>query len=127
MTFNYGAGNFLCPYFIKQEGGRHTIGCAEKKMAIYRNYENPRELEAQKAVLLQKIEMDQIEAAQEGRAVNIDLQIELLNLEERINFAWQDEEYEEDCRRAEAAETGYPYNEYYEDSEYCKEEEEYEL
>lgn len=114
-------------YQIKKEDGI-PFGVPKRKMAIYRNYENPRELEAQKAVLLQKIEMDRIEAAQEGRDVNVDLQIELLELEERINFAWQDEEYEEDCRRAEAAETGYPYNEYYENGEYYEEEEEeYEL
>ena len=96
-------------------------------MSIYRQYEDPRALEAQRDSLKERIEVDRIEALCEGREVNVDLQIELLELEERINFAWQDEEYEEDCRRAEEMEYGN--SEYYPfDNEYCGgEEEEYEL
>lgn len=78
-------------------------------MSIYRQYEDPRALEAQRDALKGRIERDRIEAEQEGREVNYELYNELLELEERINFAWQDEEYEEDCRR----------NESYYSEEYC--------
>ena len=59
-------------------------------MAIYRNYENPRTLE------------DMLEDAKRRLAENPydeDLVLEVQDLKERINFAWQDDEYDEDYAR----------------------------
>ena len=59
-------------------------------MAIYRQYENPRTLE------------DMLEDAKRRLAENPydeDLVLEVEDLKERINFAWQDDEYDEDYAR----------------------------
>lgn len=59
-------------------------------MSIYRQYENPRTLE------------ERLEEAKKRLAENPydeDLVLEVEELKERINFAWQDEEFEEDYAR----------------------------
>ena len=59
-------------------------------MAIHRQYENPRTLE------------DMLEDAKRRLAENPydeDLVLEVEELKERVNFAWQDEEYDEDYAR----------------------------
>lgn len=59
-------------------------------MSIYRQYEDPYVLE------------DRLAKAKEELAQNPDnedLALEVHELEERVNFAWQDNEYEEDCAR----------------------------
>ena len=59
-------------------------------MAIHRQYENPRTLE------------DMLEDAKRRLAENPydeDLANEVAELKERVNFAWQDEEYDEDYAR----------------------------
>ena len=59
---------------------------------MYRQYENPRELEKELAAEKERISQPGYEA-DEFDAERI------ADLEERINFAWQDEEYDENCRR----------------------------
>ena len=54
-------------------------------MSIYRQYENPYELEQR----LAKLKEQRIHNPNDE-----DLAIEIHELEERINFAWQDDEYE---------------------------------
>lgn len=59
-------------------------------MSIHRQYENPRTLE------------DMLEDAKRRLAENPydeDLANEVAELKERVNFAWQDEEYDEDYAR----------------------------
>ena len=59
-------------------------------MAIYRQYENPRTLE------------ERLEDAKRRLAENPydeDLVLEVEELKERVNFAWQDDEYDEDYAR----------------------------
>ena len=59
-------------------------------MSIYRQYENPRTLE------------DMLEDAKRRLAENPydeDLANEVAELKERVNFAWQDDEYDEDYAR----------------------------
>ena len=59
-------------------------------MAIHRQYENPRTLE------------ERLEEAKRRLAENPydeDLANEVAELKERVNFAWQDEEYDEDYAR----------------------------
>lgn len=59
-------------------------------MAIHRQYEDPRTLE------------DQLEDAKRRLAENPydeDLVLEVEELKERVNFAWQDDEYDEDYAR----------------------------
>ena len=56
-------------------------------MSIYRRYEDPWKLE------------EKLEEAKQRLAENPDnedLALEIAELEERINFAWQDQEYDED-------------------------------
>lgn len=56
-------------------------------MSIYRQYENPWELE------------DQLAEAKKRLAENPDdedLAFDVHELEERVNFAWQDDEYDND-------------------------------
>ena len=64
----------------------------EIKMSIYRQYEDPYKLEQQlaevKAIYRRAIEED----ADEN--VLMDLTLEIHELEERINLAWQDDEAE---------------------------------
>ncbi len=57
---------------------------------MYRQYENPRTLE------------ERLEEAKRRLAENPfdeDLVLEVEELKERVNFAWQDEEYDEDYAR----------------------------
>jgi hypothetical protein len=75
---NY-AADYLKNY-RKKEGGNN--------MSIYRQYEDPHKLEKQLAELKE----------QRANTIN-DSELEWLNeaiaeLEERVNFAWQDDEYE---------------------------------
>ncbi len=73
---------------------------------MYRQYENPHELEGQKRELEKKrssllVDMEHYE--QEGNldAVDrmfdslVDLENDINELSDRINFAWQDEEFDE--------------------------------
>lgn len=66
---------------------------------MYRQYEDPYALEDQLAELKEQYCI----AAEQGVAeeVLINLQMDINELEERINFAWQDDEFDEDCRREE--------------------------
>lgn len=62
-------------------------------MSIYRQYEDPYKLEKQLAELKE----------QRANTIN-DSELQWLNeaihkLEKRVNFAWQDDEYDEDCAR----------------------------
>ena len=77
---------------------------------MYRQYENPRELEEHKRKLEKKKEelcadMDRYEKqGNSDMASNIfdaliDLENDINELSDRINFAYQDEEYEDDYRR----------------------------
>lgn len=54
-------------------------------MSIYRQHENPWELEEKLAEARQRLVKDPL---------NEDLAFEVHELEERVNFAWQDDEYE---------------------------------
>lgn len=54
-------------------------------MSIYRQYENPYVLEQRLAELKEQ---------RINNPADEDLAIEIHELEERINFAWQDDEYE---------------------------------
>lgn len=62
-------------------------------MSIYRQYEDPYELEKQLKALKEELH----KAYQLGADVYElqDLHLEIHELEERVNFAWQDNEYEE--------------------------------
>ena len=53
-------------------------------MSIYRQYEDPYKLERQLAETKEQLAENPL---------NEDLAIEVHELEERINFAWQDDEY----------------------------------
>ena len=55
---------------------------------MYRQYEDPYKLEQQLAVAKERLAEN---------PENEDLALEVYELEERINFAWQDDEYE--CER----------------------------
>lgn len=61
---------------------------------MYRQYENPRELEKRLADLKTEYES----ALKQGKMdveEQHDMFLEIADLEERVNFAWQDEEYDE--------------------------------
>lgn len=58
-------------------------------MSIYRQYEDPRKLEVQLGKLQARYDMETNEDEL------IYLAMEIAELEERINFAYQDEEYDE--------------------------------
>lgn len=58
---------------------------------MYRSYENPYELELQLKELKQQYYDAKVSNADDD--ILIDLSIEISSLEERINFAWQDDEY----------------------------------
>lgn len=59
---------------------------------MYRSYENPYELELQLKELKQQYYDAKVSNADDD--ILIDLSIEISSLEERINFAWQNDEYE---------------------------------
>ena len=63
-------------------------------MSIYRQYEDPYKLEDK----LAELKEEYCKAVEEGTDENvlINLQMDINELEERINFAWQDQEYDED-------------------------------
>lgn len=58
---------------------------------MYRSYENPYELELQLKELKQQYYDAKANADEDSM---IDLSIEISSLEERIKFAWEDDEYE---------------------------------
>ena len=58
---------------------------------MYRSYENPYELEQQLKELKQQYCDAKAKADEDSM---IDLSIEISSLEERIKFAWEDDEYE---------------------------------
>lgn len=72
---------------------------------MYRQYENPRELEQKLQYLKnrkEKIEKEmheEKEKYQNNQELVNDLEQEISELEQRINFAWQDEEYLENLPR----------------------------
>ena len=57
---------------------------------MYRQYEDPYVLENQLAKTREELAQN---------PDNEDLALEVHELEERVNFAWQDNEYDEDCAR----------------------------
>ena len=59
---------------------------------MYRSYENPYKLELQLKELNQQYYDAKVSNTDDD--ILIDLSIEISSLEERINFAWQDDEYE---------------------------------
>lgn len=59
-------------------------------MSIYRQHEDPWGLEDQLAEAKQRLAEN---------PDNEDLALDVHELEERVNFAWQDQEYDEDCAR----------------------------
>ena len=61
---------------------------------MFRQYENPHELEERLESLRERFERAKIEEP-ENEDYIIDLYIEVAELEDRINFAYQDEEYDE--------------------------------
>ena len=82
---------------------------------MYRAYEDPRKLQKQLDDELERLEMQKLEGYEPDE---FDYE-RIENLRERINFAWQDEEYDEDCARYDKY--GYPNDMYegrYDDSEY---------
>ena len=62
-------------------------------MAIYRQYENPHKLEKR----LEELKERRAKCTDEYELEGIDQDI--AELKERINFAWQDDEYDEDYAR----------------------------
>ena len=60
---------------------------------MYRRYEDPHMLQEKLERVRQEL------ALEEDEDRRIDLVLEVNELEERINFAWQDDEYEEDYVR----------------------------
>lgn len=59
---------------------------------MYRSYENPYELEQQLKELKQQYRDAEANDADNDTLINLSMDIN--SLEERINFAWQDDEYE---------------------------------
>lgn len=64
---------------------------------MYRQYENPYTLE-EKLKDLREQRQNLVDAGYTGEDL-VDIDLDIHELEERVNFAWQDEEYEEDCTR----------------------------
>jgi hypothetical protein len=64
-------------------------------MSIYRQYENPWELEDKLAEAKAIYRRAKEEGIDEDILMNLSMDIH--ELEERVNFAWQDNEYEEEC------------------------------
>ena len=60
---------------------------------MYRQYENPRELQTRLEKLIQQYEDMQCAGADDGALY--DKYCEICEMRDRVNFAWQDEEY--DC------------------------------
>lgn len=64
-------------------------------MSMYRQYEDPYALEKELADLRRELANATSDYEREYLAEGI------TELEERVNFAWQDDEFDEDCRREE--------------------------
>lgn len=68
---------------------------------MYRQYEEPRTLEKQ--LEQAKAKYEQLKAEVDNGNLDfdvlVDAQLDISELEERVNFAWQDEEFEEDYAR----------------------------
>ena len=87
---------------LDREKGKKTGGTQ-----MYRSYEDPRALSKAVSEAKAALEEIQIRMAQETDPIALsaledyatDLALSLSELEERENFAWQDEEYEEDYAR----------------------------
>ena len=60
---------------------------------MYRQYENPYKLQEQ----LKELKEEYLNAVEQNADENIlaDIEYDIAELKERINFAWQDEEYDE--------------------------------
>lgn len=68
-------------------------------MSMYRQYEDPRTLEEELKELKAAYEEEYLKAQQEGETSGrwdalTDISQEIEELKQRINFAWQDEEYD---------------------------------
>lgn len=63
---------------------------------MYRQYENPWELEEELSKLEYELSMAECDDADID--IIVDIKIEIEELKDRINFAWQDEEYDESQR-----------------------------
>lgn len=66
---------------------------------MYRQYEDPRKLEKELQELKAAYDAEYIKAMQEGETSGrwealTDINQEIEELKDRINFAWQDEEYD---------------------------------
>ena len=55
---------------------------------MYRQYEDPWKLEEQ---------LQELEERYAENMDDVDLYLEIYELRDRINFAWQDDEYDHDC------------------------------
>lgn len=64
---------------------------------MYRQYEDPYKLEDQLSELKAQYRRAQEEGIDEDVLMNMSMDIN--ELEERVNFAWQDQEYDEDFWR----------------------------
>ena len=63
---------------------------------MYRQYEDPIYLE--KMLAETQAEYEKVKAENPEDDYLIDLYQDIMELKERVNFAWQDDEYEENCR-----------------------------
>lgn len=68
---------------------------------MYRAYENPRELENRLDEAKERLEelRTKVNNGEADFDELVDAQLDVDELAERVNFAWQDEEYEEDYAR----------------------------
>ena len=62
---------------------------------MYRQYENPWELEEELARLEYELTIAEYEGASDDEL--IDIQMAIYEMKDRINFAWQDDEYDSMC------------------------------
>lgn len=71
---------------------------------MYRAYENPRELEKQLDKAKERLEelREKVDNGELDFDVLVDAQLDYDELSDRTNFAWQDEEFEEDYARENA-------------------------
>lgn len=65
---------------------------------MFRSYEDPYKLEQ----MLQE-KLDRLQELRDNGEADDDIEesyaLDIMELKDRINYAWQDDEYEEDCRR----------------------------
>lgn len=71
-----------------------------KETEMYRQYENPRELEKELSKAKERLKelKAKVDKGELDFDVLVDAQLNVDELSDRTNFAWQDEEYEEDYR-----------------------------